>query len=134
MFSRGLMIASALFLGALGVILSFMPEEFLSFFGLDILPLTVLIMQLAGSLYLALAILNWMSKNSLIGGIYSRPLLIANLVHFMVSSITIVKFSVQILNSSLLILASIYILFTFTFIYAFMTNPAKNDFNFEEID
>lgn len=134
MFSRGLMIASALFLGAMGVGLSFWPQELLLFFDMDVLPMTVLIMQLAGSLYLSLAILNWMSKSTLIGGGYGRPLLIANLIHFKVSSITLVKFSVQILNTGFLILASIYILFTFAFIYAFMTNPVKNDLNFEEID
>lgn len=134
MFSRILLIFSACFLGALGVLLSFFPQEVLAFFDQDQVPFTVLLVQLAGSLYFGLAILNWMSKNSVIGGIYARPLLIINLIHFMVSSITLVKFSVGMLNTYLLILATIYILFTFAFIYSFMTNPLGESETIEEID
>jgi len=32
---------------------------------------------------LGFSILNWMSKASLIGGIYNKPLLIGNLLHFL---------------------------------------------------
>jgi len=31
-------------------------------------------MQIIGSFYFAFAILNWMSKGSIIGGIYNRPI------------------------------------------------------------
>ena len=133
MFSKLLLIFSACFLGALGVLLSFFPQEVLVFFDQDQLPFTILVIQLAGSLYFGLAILNWMSKNRVIGGVYARPLLIINLIHFMVSSITLVKFSVGMLNTYLLILATVYILFTFAFIYAFMTNPLAESEGIEEI-
>ena len=44
-------------------------------------------MQIIGSLYFALAILNWMSKGSFIGGIYNRPIAIANLTHFVIAGL-----------------------------------------------
>ena len=48
-------------------------------------------MQITGSLYFAFAMLNWMSKGSLIGGIYGRPIAIANLTHFVIAGLTLIK-------------------------------------------
>jgi hypothetical protein len=48
-------------------------------------------MQIIGSLYFALAILNWMSKGSLIGGIYGRPIAMANLTHFVIAGLALIK-------------------------------------------
>ena len=48
-------------------------------------------MQIIGSLYFALAILNWMSKGSIIGGIYNRPIAMANLAHFVIAGLALIK-------------------------------------------
>ena len=48
-------------------------------------------MQIIGSLYFALAILNWMSKGSFIGGIYNRPIAMANLTHFVIAGLALIK-------------------------------------------
>jgi hypothetical protein len=50
-----------------------------------------LLIQIAGALYLGFAILNWMAKGALIGGIYSRPLALGNFLHFAVSAIILLK-------------------------------------------
>jgi hypothetical protein len=134
MYSKILLIFSACFLGILGVGLSFFPQEILEIFDQDQFPFTVLMLQIAGSLYFGLAILNWMSKNTIIGGVYGRPILIINLIHFMSTSITLVKFSVGMLNTYLLILATLYIIITFAFIVAFMTNPVIEVNNIEEVN
>ncbi|MFD1315502.1 hypothetical protein [Namhaeicola litoreus] len=134
MFSRILLIFSACMLGVLGVSLSFFPQEILQIFDQDQIPFTNLILQIAGSLYLGLAILNWMSKNTIIGGVYGRPILIINLIHFMSTSIILVKFSVGMLNAYLLILATFYIMITFAFIVAFMTNPVIEVNDIEEVN
>jgi hypothetical protein len=51
-----------------------------------------LMVQLHAALLLAFAMLNWMAKESLIGGIYNRPLAVGNLVHFVVGAIMLAKF------------------------------------------
>jgi hypothetical protein len=51
------------------------------------------LIQLAGALYLAFALANWTAKGSMIGGIYSRPLAIGNLLHFTVSTLTLLEYA-----------------------------------------
>ena len=53
--------------------------------------LAALLIQIAGALYLAFAILNWTVRNSPIGGIYNRPVALANVVHFTIAAITLLK-------------------------------------------
>ncbi|MEC9007310.1 MAG: hypothetical protein VX731_04205, partial [Candidatus Neomarinimicrobiota bacterium] len=44
-----------------------------------------------GSFYFAFAMLNWMSKGSLIGGIYNRPIALANWTHFFIAGLALIK-------------------------------------------
>ena len=44
-----------------------------------------------GALYLGFSIQNWTAKASLIGGIYNKPILIGNLLHFFTASMTLIK-------------------------------------------
>ena len=71
--TRALMACSAMFMLLAGVLLTFAPQEVLAFGGSRPEPISVLVVQAAGALYLGFAVLNWMAKESLIGGIYSRP-------------------------------------------------------------
>lgn len=43
--------------------------------------LDVALLQLIGAALFGFAMLNWLSRYSLVGGIYSRPLVVANLAH-----------------------------------------------------
>ena len=87
MRTTALMSLSAVFMGILGIATSFMPQEIL--IGLRTQPNgnATLLVQTAGALYLGFAILNWMAKNVMIGGIYARPVALGNLFHFVVASL-----------------------------------------------
>ncbi len=51
----------------------------------------MLLTQVVGALYVGFAELNWMARDNLIAGIYSRPVAIGNLMHFVVASIAMLK-------------------------------------------
>ena len=92
MKTKGLMLASALFMELLGLLLLFLPNELSQYMGGEaqhaLLPL---VFQLLGALYLGFAILNFMARGNLIGGIYSRPVAIGNFMHFAVGGISLLK-------------------------------------------
>jgi len=121
------MTASALFLGIIGILLSFFPQEIANYLNFDTNLISILFLQILSSLYLGFGILNWMAKGNLIGGIYSRPLAIGNLMHFAVSAIAFIKitFKIQTNFEFILSLTIIYSIFTLCFAYIFMTNPSK---------
>jgi len=91
MSTRFLMIASALFTGLLGVAASFLPQEILAYLGTTPDNGSVLVVQLAGALYLGISMLNWMARANLIGGIYSRPVAMGNFLHFAVGALVLVR-------------------------------------------
>ncbi len=91
MGTKAVMVASAVVMLGLGLGASFAPQELLGAWGVAPLPVTVLLVQLAGALYIGFALMNWMAKEVLIGGIYSRPLALGNFAHFFVMAGALVK-------------------------------------------
>lgn len=91
MKTRWLMSASALFMGALGVAASFLPQEVLAYAGAPPGAPVVLLLQVLGALYLGFAMLNWMARGSLMGGIYGRPLAMGNFLHFFMVALLLLK-------------------------------------------
>ncbi|HET6628936.1 MAG TPA: hypothetical protein VFG91_04100 [Woeseiaceae bacterium] len=85
------MSVSAIFMAVLGLAASFLPQEILLYLGIAPTALATLLVQISGALYLGFAILDWMARGVLIGGIYSRPLALGNFLHFAVVAITLVK-------------------------------------------
>jgi len=85
------MTLSAIILALIGISLIFLPNEILDYLELSVSETLQLLMQIIGSLYFALAILNWMSKGSFIGGIYNRPIAMANLTHFVIAGLALIK-------------------------------------------
>lgn len=90
--ARIVMTASAVLLGAAGVLLSFAPEVGLAVLGVAASPVALLIGQLVGALYFGFAMLNWMNKDNPTGGIYNRPVVVANLTHFTIAGLAMLKF------------------------------------------
>ena len=125
MNTKIIMTLSALVLGAVGLTLSFLPEEIIEFFNIESTMTIILIFQLLGSLYLGFGILNWMAKGSLIGGIYNKPIVIANLMHFGIGAITFFKIDVG--NEMTLLPAGVYVLFASALAYVFMNHPKLNN-------
>jgi hypothetical protein len=127
MNTKLLMTASSVFMGLLGVALSFMPIEILETHGQVPNGTSTLTLQLAGALYFGFAMTNWMAKGVLIGGIYSRPLSIGNFSHFFISVLALLKISFNSNTSSIYIFALtiIYVVFAISFGYVTFTHPIK---------
>lgn len=91
MNTKLVMTLSAAILGLAGIALTFLPAEILT--GLAISPSKPqeYLLQIIGALYFAFAMLNWMTKSSLIGGIYNRPVAVANFTHFVIVALAMVK-------------------------------------------
>ena len=124
-----IMISSTLFLGILGAILTFLPNEIISSIGIRPSQITTLFLQLMGAMYLGFAMLNWMAKGTLIGGIYNRPIAIGNLMHFGVGAIALIKVIFKILSHKEIVIALtvVYVVFAILFAYVFRTNPTKTE-------
>lgn len=89
MNTKLLMTITAALLGLAGVILNFFPQEVSNTLQID--KANSIILQILGSLYFAFAMLNWMAKSYLIGGIYSKPIAMANFAHFMIGALALTK-------------------------------------------
>ena len=127
MNTKIIMTSSALFLAALGILLSFMPTEVALY--LDVAPnsITILFIKICSAFYMGFGILNWMAKETLIGGIYNRPIALGNAMHFGVVTAALVKIIPTLEKHSEIIIALtiVYGIFTVLFAYIFKTNPAK---------
>ncbi len=110
------MAATALFLGLLGVALLFIPQELASYFQME--DSSVLALQLMGGMYFAFAMLNWMYKANTIGGIYGRPVALANFTHFFIGALTLIKIVMLSDHSISMLLACLsYCVFASAFAY-----------------
>jgi uncharacterized protein (DUF983 family) len=91
MNTKIVMISSAVFLAICGVGLTFFPQEFTAYVGLSPNLYFHLIIQVLGALYFGFAMINWMAKGSIVGGIYNRPIVIGNFAHFFIGGIALAK-------------------------------------------
>jgi hypothetical protein len=116
MNSRLVMTASAIFMALAGLAATFLPQEILASLGesrSSALPLAV---QILGALYIAFAMLDWMAKESVMGGIYNRPIAMGNLLHFMVGALALAKAALAgQRNAIVLALAVVYAIFALAF-------------------
>ncbi len=85
------MTSSAVILGLTGIGLTFLPAEILTRLTHNPTKSLEFLLQIIGALYFAFAMLNWMTKSSLIGGIYNRPVAVANFTHFVIVALALVK-------------------------------------------
>ncbi len=91
MNTKILMISSSLALGLAGIFALFMPDLLLFGQGAADAGTVSLLFQLMGALYFSFALMNWTAKDSLIGGIYARPVSLANFSHFFIGALLLVK-------------------------------------------
>ncbi|WP_200975869.1 hypothetical protein [Echinicola sp. 20G] len=124
MSTKVLMVVSSTFMGVLGVTAVFLPQEILSLLGEPPSVLIELLIQLVGALYFGFAIMNWMAKSTLIGGIYAKPLCMGNFTHFTIAALGLLK---GINDPSLPIfiwgLTLVYVIFATWFGLVFFTHP-----------
>ena len=92
MNTRLLMTTSSLVLGLAGIFALFAPDILLTTLNVPIAdPLSVLI-QLMGALYFSIAMMNWTAKDSIIGGIYARPVSLGNFAHFFSGTLLLARY------------------------------------------
>jgi hypothetical protein len=115
MHSRILMISSAALMAVIGLGMSFMPLEVLGMHGSVADNATVLLVQMAGAVYLGFAMLNWMARGILIGGIYARPVALGNFLHFLMVAITLIKAAIAFAVVPLAISAAVFSIFAIWF-------------------
>lgn len=127
MNTKYLMIFSAIILGALGLISQFLPTEIIEYFSIENHLSTKLFIQLLGAVYIGFAMVNWMAKDNIIGGIYSRPVSMGNLTHFAIGAITLIKLVLTVQSDiTIIVLAILYTILTAGFAYAVFTHPVKS--------
>jgi hypothetical protein len=95
MNTRILMTATSIVLALAGVLTLFLPDNLLALLGLPATQPMPVLVQLLGSLFFSLAILDWTAKDSRIGGIYARPISLGNFTHFFVGALLLVKFQLS---------------------------------------
>lgn len=124
MNTKLLMAISAVTLGVIGIILSFIPQEVSRF--LSLTGSAPIVFQILGALYFGFAMLNWTAKANLIGGIYSRPVAIGNFTHFLIGGLALIKLLLHNTNGTYIwVCAIMYLIFAVLFGYVLFTNPAS---------
>lgn len=115
MATRVLLLSSAVFLGLAGAGLTFLPQELLLHVRQPDALILVVFIQTIGAAYLAFAMLNWMSRGATVGGIYARPLVVANVLHFSMVAIVLIRWAVAGAPPGIIVLAGIYTVFAVWF-------------------
>jgi hypothetical protein len=91
MNTKIIMTGTSFILGLAGILITFTPDTVLSSLNIEENRASVLMVQIIGGLYFGYGMLNWMVKGSLIGGIYNRPIAVANISHFSIAGLAILK-------------------------------------------
>ena len=126
MKTKLLMESSAVFMALLGASALFFPQEISVKIAVASTNLLIIVVQIIGALYFSFAALNWMARANLIGGIYSKPVAIANFFHFAVTSITLAKSALsQHFSPPLLVGLAVYALFAIWFGLVLFNGTAK---------
>jgi hypothetical protein len=91
MKTKLLMTTTSLVLGLAGVFTLFAPESLLTILGAPTASALSVLVQLMGALYFSMAMINWTAKDSIIGGIYARPISLGNFTHFFIGTLLLAK-------------------------------------------
>lgn len=127
MSTKLLLTASALVMGAAGILGTFAPHELLGAFGIAAEGVLPLFAQLLAALYFAFAMVNWMARGSLIGGIYNRPVAVGNVTHFVIGALALIKAAAGEQRSvALLAVAAVYALFAIGFATLLFRSPVQS--------
>lgn len=116
MNTKLVMTVSGVLMAFAGSALIFLSDYFLEYMGAAQNGLSLLVLQILGGLYFGFAMLNWAAKSNLIGGIYSRPVAIANFSHFLIGALALTKgFFVTERTISVGAVAFVYVVFALVF-------------------
>ena len=127
MNTRLVMSICALTLGITGMFLTFAPDITADSLHIESSRSSHVLIQIIGALYFGYGMLNWMTKESLIGGIYNRPIANANFCHFLIAGVALVKLLISNPNASpiLWITGIVYTVFAILFTIILYRHPVK---------
>jgi hypothetical protein len=92
MNTKVLMTTTSLMLVLAGIFALFAPENVLMILNASTTGSVSVLVQLLGALYFSFALMNWTAKDSAIGGIYARPVSLANFSHFFAGTLLLAKY------------------------------------------
>lgn len=122
--NRWILTVWALVLALTGIVLIFIPDESMHATGIG--GSDALAFKLLGAAHFGFAMLNYMARTAAIGGIYGRPISVANFAHFMIAAITLIKVSsdgeINVLRWFVTIVFSLLAVSAF---YVMRSNPGK---------
>ena len=126
MKTKLLLTASAIVMGVAGIAGLFAPAEIARMSGLAPLSAVAVLIQLLAALLFAFAMVNWMARGSLIGGIYNRPIAMGNVTHFVIGALTLVKaVAAGERRLAVVIAAAVYVVFALAFCVTLLSSPVK---------
>ena len=116
MNTKLLMTSSSLALGLAGIVSLFAPDSLLSILNAPITRQSLLSIQMMGALYFSFALMNWAAKDSAIGGVYARPVSLANFGHFLIGTLLLAKYQLSNeFNPSIAVMLIVYAIFVSLF-------------------
>lgn len=92
MNTKILVTSTSLILALAGIFTLFAPDVLLSALDVQVTAQLSVLVQLLGAFYFSFALMNWTAKDSAIGGIYARPVSLANFSHFFTGTLLLVKY------------------------------------------
>ena len=111
-----------IYTSAFGIILTFAPDEFLHYIKAHNSNV-VIFLQFLGAFFLSYSIMNWTSKDSILGGIYGKAIMMANTVFYISSSFALYKIAG---NSTFFIcLALLHTFLGISYYLLMSSNPLK---------
>ena len=121
MNTRMLMSVSALLLGSAGILLLFLPAEMA-----DVLAMqqAALALQVVGCACFAFAMLDWTARGSVLGGIFGRPVVLANFTLFVTSALALLKAAGSARSSAVLLSGVVCAIFATVFGFLLFRHPA----------
>src|SRR5688572_12025630 len=113
-------------MGAAGIAASFAPAEIANSLTLQSAVESTFLLQLVGALLFAFAMVNWMARGSLLGGIYNRPIAAGNVAHFVIGSLALAKLvAAGERRIPFVVAAAIYTAFALGFGAALLRSPVQ---------
>jgi hypothetical protein len=116
MNTKILMTSSSFLLGLAGGVTLFAPDSILSMLSMTVTAQSLLSVQMMGAFYFSFALMNWAAKDSAIGGVYARPVSLANFGHFFVGTLLLVKYQISNpFNAVIAVTLIVYVVFASMF-------------------
>jgi hypothetical protein len=125
MNSKLIQSAGSIFLAAIALPCIFIPDEVSKNVILAENEYVLLMVQILGGLLFGFAVVNWMSRTVIMGGIYGKAIYMGNLAQFMVGGLALLKWNVKngFPAGILLVILIGYMIFLVLYLMVFFRSP-----------